>query len=128
MNDALRRILVALCLASAVMAAYYFVSMVIEGDTMHGFVSAASYVTCMLGGAFIGLLAAYTVRTERDNTDDKGQLNAGIILVILGAVIASTVSTLGIGKHGPIMIGYYLQTVILLALLIVFRLGYRGKR
>ena len=72
-------------------------------------------------------MAEYTVRMKRNNTDDKNQLNAGIIFVVLGALIATTVSTLGIEGHAPIMIAYYLQTVMLLAILITFRLSYRGK-
>lgn len=127
MNDALRKILIALSLASAGMAIYYFISMVIAGDIIHGFVAATSYAVCMLCGAIIGLMAEYTVRVNRDNTDDKNQLNAGMVLVILGAVIATTVSMLGIGGHAPIMIAYYLQTVILFAILLIFRLSYRGK-
>ena len=128
MNSALRKILVALSLVSAGMAIYYFISLIIAGDFIHGFVAATSYTVCMLCGAIIGLMAEYTVRTNRNNTDDKNQLNAGIIFVVLGALIATTVSTLGIEGHAPIMIAYYLQTVMLLAILIVFRLSYRGER
>ena len=127
MNSALRKILVALSLVSAGMAIYYFISLIIAGDFIHGFVAATSYAVCMLCGAIIGLMAEYTVRTNRNNTDDKNQLNAGIIFVVLGALIATTVSTLGIEGHAPIMIAYYLQTVMLLAILITFRLSYRGK-
>ena len=127
MNSALRKILVALSLVSAGMAIYYFISLIIAGDFIHGFVAATSYAVCMLCGAIIGLMAEYTVRMKRDNTDDKNQLNAGIIFVVLGALIATTVSTLGIEGHAPIMIAYYLQTVMLLAILITFRLSYRGK-
>ena len=128
MNSALRKILVALSLVSAGMAIYYFISLIIAGDFIHGFVAATSYAVCMLCGAIIGLMAEYTVRMKRNNTDDKNQLNAGIIFVVLGALIATTVSTLGIEGHAPIMIAYYLQTVMLLAILITFRLSYRGKR
>ena len=128
MNSALRKILVALSLVSAGMAIYYFISLIIAGDFIHGFVAATSYAVCMLCGAIIGLMAEYTVRMKRNNTDDKNQLNAGIIFVVLGALIATTVSTLGIEGHAPIMIAYYLQTVMLLAILIVFRLSYRGER
>lgn len=127
MNSALRKILVALSLVSAGMAIYYFISLIIAGDFIHGFVAATSYAVCMLCGAIIGLMAEYTVRMKRNNTDDKNQLNAGIIFVVLGALIATTVSTLGIEGHAPIMIAYYLQTVMLLAILITFRLSYRGK-
>ena len=127
MNSALRKILVALSLVSAGMAIYYFISLIIAGDFIHGFVAATSYAVCMLCGAIIGLMAEYTVRTNRNNTDDKNQLNAGIIFVVLGALIATTVSTLGIEGHAPIMIAYYLQTVMLLVILITFRLSYRGK-
>ena len=128
MNTALRKILVVLSLASAGFAIYYFISMMIASDILHGFVAATSYAACTLCGAIIGLMAEYTVRTNRDNTDDKNQLNAGILFVLLGAVIATTVSMLGIGGHVPIMIAYYVQTVILLAILVAFRLSYRGKR
>ncbi len=127
MKDALRKILVALSLVSAAMAIYYFVLMVIEGDFVHGFVPATSFATCMLCGSLIGLMACYTVRTNRNNTDDKNQLNVAMIFVILGVVIASTVATLGIGKHMPIMMGYYLQNIIMFAILLAFRLSYRGK-
>ncbi len=127
MKDALRKILVVLSLVSAAMAIYYFVMMIIEGDFVHGFVPATSFATCMLSGALIGLMACYTVRTNRDNTDDKNQLNVAMIFVVLGVAIASTVATLGIGKHMPIMMGYYLQSVILFAILLAFRLSYRGK-
>ena len=119
--------MVALSLVSAGMAIYYFISLIIAGDFIHGFVAATSYAVCMLCGAIIGLMAEYTVRTNRNNTDDKNQLNAGIIFVVLGALIATTVSTLGIEGHAPIMIAYYLQTVMLLVILITFRLSYRGK-
>jgi len=127
MNNALRKILIALSLVSAGMAIYYFISLIIAGDFIHGFVAATSYAVCMLCGAIIGLMAEYTVRTNRDNTDDKNQLNAGIIFVLLGAIIATTVSMLGIAGHAPIMIAYYLQTVLLLGVLVAFRLSYRGK-
>ena len=80
MNSALRKILVALSLVSAGMAIYYFISLIIAGDFIHGFVAATSYAVCMLCGAIIGLMAEYTVRMKRNNTDDKNQLNAGIIL------------------------------------------------
>ena len=127
MKKSLLTILASLGMITAVMAVYYFMHMVIVGDFINGFTAGTSYAVCMLCGALISFLIAYTVKTNRNNTDDRNQITAMIIIVLLGAVICATISVWGIGEHLPIVIGYYLQTAILLAIMIALRLGYRGK-
>lgn len=127
MKKALLLILASLGIVTAAMAIYYFVHMVIIGDLVHGFTAGATYSVCMLCGALISFLIAHTVKVNRDNTDDKNQITAMIIFVLLGVVITTTTAAWGIGNNIPIVIGYYLQTVIMLAILIKLRLDYRGK-
>ena len=127
MKKALLTILASLGIVTTIMAIYYFVQMVIVGDLVHGFTAGVSYAVCMLCGALISFLVAYTVKVNRNNVDDKNQITAMIILVLLGVAISTTVSVWGIGEHLPIAIGYYLQTVFLLGILITLRLDYRGK-
>lgn len=114
MRKILGRILLFSAAFFGVMAIIIIARHLFMGEERAGAYTSCGFAVTMLYGALLSLGLSYTLRVKRGREDDKNQIIAGMIMVILGTVIcASTQIIYGIGQYLLSAIAYYIQSVLI---------------
>ena len=109
-------ILLAISAFTGVMSIVYLIRFLIVGFYFESEALVAVGITVsMLYGAFLGIGMNYTIRVPRGKEDDRNQMIAWLIMIILGTAIAVSLHLIiGIGQYILIPIVFYVQNWLML--------------
>lgn len=109
-------ILLAISAFTGVMSLVYLIKFLAFGIPMNGSALTAIGLSVeMLYGAFLGVGMNYTIRVPRGKDDDRSQMIAWAIFIVLGTVIAASMHMiLGVGEYILIPIVLYAQNWLML--------------
>ena len=113
---------------TGVMSIVYLIKFLLFDSVFMGFMAAFAFATTMLFGSLMGIGLNYTVRVPRGREEDRSQVIAAMIMIILGTVICVSMHIiLGIGVYGVLSIAFYIQNGLMF-LLALYSLKFYFKK
>lgn len=121
MRKILGRILLFSAAFFGVMAIVFLIrNIFFEGATQDGIYTSCGFFATMLYGALLSLSLRYTLNAKRGRENDRNQLLAGAIFVILGTVICASMHIIfGIGQYWLAAVAYYIQSILIFSVCVV---------
>ena len=95
---------------TGVMSIVYIIRFLFFDNEFMGFMAAFAFAASMLYGAFMGIGLNYTIRVPRGREEDRSQVIAAMIMMVLGTTICVSMHIIqGIGSYGVLPIVFYMQ-------------------
>ncbi len=95
---------------TGVMSIVYIIRFLFFDNEFMGFMAAFAFAASMLYGAFMGIGLNYTIRVPRGREEDRSQVIAAMIMMVLGTTICVSMHIIqGIGSYGVLPIVFYVQ-------------------
>ena len=92
------------------MSIVYIIRFLFFDNEFMGFMAAFAFAASMLYGAFMGIGLNYTIRVPRGREEDRSQVIAAMIMMVLGTTICVSMHIIqGIGSYGVLPIVFYMQ-------------------
>ena len=120
MRKILGRILLFSAAFFGAIAIILLVRHIFMGEHGDGVYTSCGFLVTMLYGVLLSINLCYSLYAKRGQEDEKNQLTAGIVLVILGtAICTSMLIVLGVGQYLLSAIAYYIQSVLILGVCVI---------
>ena len=127
-RQALGRILLGISAFTGVMSIVYLIRFMFVREEYMGKMVASAFAATMLFGAFLAIGLNYTIRVPRGKDDDRSQVIAGIIMMILGTVICASMHiAMGVGTYAILPIVFYVQNWLMFLVALYSLKFYRKK-
>ncbi len=120
MRKILGRILLFSAAFFGVMAIVLLVRHIFFGEQQDGLYTSCGFLVTMLYGALLSVGLCYSLNAKRGREDDRNQLAAGIVLVVLGTIICASMHMIfGVGQYLLSAIAYYIQSILIFSVCII---------